>query len=248
MRVNFLWIGDSIGKMEQLTLKSFLDHGHESVLWAYNTKLANVPAGVQVQDAREIIPEDRVFSYTGTGDCRKGSYGGFSDIFRYYLLLKIGGWYCDMDVTCLNSFEEIDKSHELLFRPHVKTELVGNNMKTPKGCKVMEDCIVETEKVINTDNNSWIRPVEILRDVVLKHNMRQHICPVTWFGDDNSHMLLKYVATSFVTRDTELPKYAIHWCNEAISTGRWNKQLKRSWNEPIPTTLFYNLLKKHNLL
>jgi hypothetical protein len=248
MRVNFLWIGDSLSKMEQLTLKSFLDYGHTSVLWAYNQKCVNIPEGVEIRDAGDIIPHNKVFSYTGTGDCRKGSYGGFSDIFRYYLLLKEGGWYCDMDTTCLKSFIEVNSKYEILFRPHVRTEVVGNIMKVPKGSKIMQDCIQETEKIINKNNGSWIRPVEILRDVVLKHNMRQYICPVEYFGNDNSEDLLKYVATVFLTRNVKMPEYAIHWCNEAISTGRWNHNLKRSWNTPIPTTLFYNLLKKHNLL
>ena len=55
-----LWIGDRLSYIEQLCLKSFVDHGHRTILYAYED-VPNVPAGVEVMDAALIYPRpDRV--------------------------------------------------------------------------------------------------------------------------------------------------------------------------------------------
>lgn len=247
MTINFLWIGDSLGKLEQLSLKSFLDNGHDVALWAYNKLCTGVPSGVRVCDANEILDSSRVFAYKGSGDCRVGSYGGFSDLFRYYLLRQVGGWYCDTDVTCLKNFESIGNT-EYLFRPHLRTRLVGNIMKCPIKSSFLLDCIQQTEANVTDKNNRWIYPVEILRDNVIRHGLEAHIAPIDWFGQDDIEEIRKLLAIGVFTKNSELPQYAIHWCSEATKTGRWDKSIKRDFETPLPTTLFYNLLKRHDLL
>ena len=107
-RVHMLWIGPQIGLMEQLTVASFLDFGYDVHLWLYSeTSRSNVPDAVKLMDANTVIPSEEVFYYRkgsqfGTG---KGSVAGFSDIFRYKLLHDYGGWWVDMDVTCLKAFD-----------------------------------------------------------------------------------------------------------------------------------------------
>lgn len=70
-------------------------HGFTFHLWAYDKKIAPVPFGVLLEDANEIIPEDRVFKYPENGQIDVkfgvGSYAGFSDIFRYKVLYEYGG-------------------------------------------------------------------------------------------------------------------------------------------------------------
>jgi hypothetical protein len=247
MKINFLWIGDALGKLEQLTLKSFIDNKHQPVLWLYNLKCANIPPDTIIQDARDILSENRIFAYTGNGDCRKGSYGGFSDLFRYYLLYMVGGWYCDMDITCLKNFEPLD-SLPYMFRPHRFTKAVGNILKAPAGCGFLKECIESTEAQINKDNNVWVLPVKILSDCIFKNKLEQYIAPKEWFGEDNINDLKEIINLGVFTKKINLPEYAIHWCHEAISTGKWDWSVKRDFNNPLPTTLYYNLLKRHNLL
>ena len=247
MIINFLWVGDKLGKLEQLTLSSFANKQHEPHLWVYNKDCAGVPSNVVIRDASEIIPSDKVFSYSGGGDCRTGSYGGFSDIFRYYLLKKIGGWYCDMDVTCLRNFSDID-TQPYLFRPHLRVGLVGNIMKCPADSDFINECIEATEKQVDKNNTRWVLPVQILKDCAYKHKLEKYIAPVEWFGDDNIDAIKKLIAIGAFMSAEILPKYAIHWCHEAVSTGKWDRSIKRDFNTPVPTTLYYNLLKQHNLL
>lgn len=252
MKINFLWIGESLTKIGQLSLKSFLDHGHEPVLWAYDKNCKNVPDGVKVEDAGQIMHPSKIFSYKGKGDCRKNSYGGFSDIFRYYLLNKVGGWYCDMDVTCLKNFETLP-DRDYILRPHSLTKVVANIIKTPSDDAFLKSCIIETEKEIDEENYRWVKPLEILDQQVEKFNLMDRIVDKTIFGNDclndiKNYVSIGYTTKSFLEKGTTLPEYALHWCNEAITTGQWDNSIRRDWSKPIPTTLYYRLLKKHNLL
>jgi hypothetical protein len=60
----------------------------------------DVPAGVTLMDANDVLPRDRLFEIKNpiTG---KPDVGPFSDLFRYKLLLDRGGWYVDVDTICL---------------------------------------------------------------------------------------------------------------------------------------------------
>ena len=79
-------------------MRSFLAHGHPYHLYAYDA-IDNVPAGVDVRDAREILPDSAIFRYS-----EFDSVAGFSNFFRYKLLLDRGGWWVDTDLVCLRPF------------------------------------------------------------------------------------------------------------------------------------------------
>jgi hypothetical protein len=247
MKINFLWVGDRITKNGKLTLKSFLDHGHQPVLWSYNKNCENIPSGVIIEDAGQIIHPDKVFSYKGRGDCRPNSYGGFSDLFRYYLLDKVGGWYCDMDVVCLKNFEEISNV-DYIFRPHKLTDVVANIIKTPSNDPFLKECIKRTETEIDEENYRWIKPMEILKDVFNQFDLKKYIVSEDYFGYDNLDDIRKYLEIGYFNGKFKLPTYAFHWCNEAITTGTWDQTIKRDWEIPVPMTFYYKLLKKHKLL
>ncbi len=54
--IQSLWIGKELSKIEQLCIASFIYHGCVFHLYTYE-KVANVPAGVVLMDANEIIPK-----------------------------------------------------------------------------------------------------------------------------------------------------------------------------------------------
>ena len=96
--VQSLWIGDRLSSMEQLSIRSFLQHGHEYHLYGYEP-VENLPKGAVARDAREILPAASIFQYADYP-----SYAGFSNFFRYKLLLERGGWWVDTDLVCLRPF------------------------------------------------------------------------------------------------------------------------------------------------
>ena len=95
--IQMLWIGNQLSPIEQLCMKSFLYHGHQVDLFAYSD-INGVPSDVTIRDASEIIEPSKVFKH-------RNSYAAFADLFRWALLGKRGGYYCDTDVLCLKPFE-----------------------------------------------------------------------------------------------------------------------------------------------
>jgi Glycosyltransferase sugar-binding region containing DXD motif len=97
-----LWVGSDLSLMEQLSIQSFIAHGHQYHLYVYE-EVANVPAGTILKNAHSILPAERIFTYQHGAE--KGSYSGFADAFRWHLLAQRGGWWADLDVICLKPFD-----------------------------------------------------------------------------------------------------------------------------------------------
>jgi hypothetical protein len=58
-KLNTLWVGERLGYMERACLTSALAVGHRVTLYAYN-RVLGLPDGVELFDARDILPEERV--------------------------------------------------------------------------------------------------------------------------------------------------------------------------------------------
>jgi mannosyltransferase OCH1-like enzyme len=127
-----LWIGPELSVMEQLSISSFLLNGHDYHLYVYDD-VKNIPVGVVVMDANEILPSSRIFQYK-----RSPSYAGFANFFRYKLLLERGGWWADTDTICLKPFDFPDEyvfSSEINYRGR---EVVNNGViKAAVGSAIM---------------------------------------------------------------------------------------------------------------
>lgn len=94
--VQGLWIGDRLSRFEHNSIKSYLKQGYTYELYTY-WPVANVPDDVWIRDAREIIPEDKIFTFGG-------AITPFSDLFRYKLLHDRGGIWSDCDIICTRPF------------------------------------------------------------------------------------------------------------------------------------------------
>lgn len=237
-------MGD-FSRLELLTLESFISHGHEFHLWMYDSPTCSLPNNVIVRDANEILTRDKIFTYKGLGDCRKDSLGGFSDLFRYSLLYKIGGWYVDMDVTCLSNFNDLTSPY--ILRKHKTCGAVANIIKCPKESDFLASLIEESTLKITENNSNWILPLEIFNQHIVKYNLDKFFVPNDLFGDDDYETLKQFKYGIYFLIKDNLPKKAIHWCREA-SYGKWDYKMKYDWEKPIPLSLYYNLLDKHCLL
>lgn len=85
-----LWIGDSLGPVERACLLSVLRQGHSLALYSYR-KPMGVPAGIDVRDASEVLPESEIFVH------ERGSVAIFADWFRYELQRRELGTWLDTD-------------------------------------------------------------------------------------------------------------------------------------------------------
>lgn len=96
--IQMLWVRGDLSRMELLSVRSFLAHGHAVDLYSYEPG-ENFPAAVRVRDAAEIVPP-KFAPLQPSAPFAKGSMGAFSDFFRYHLLHARGGWWSDMDIVC----------------------------------------------------------------------------------------------------------------------------------------------------
>ncbi len=90
-----LWIGDSLSYIEQLCLRSFVDHGHETVLFSYGP-VRNVPEGVTLRDANAVFPADDYIRHR-----QSGSPAVHADAFRYRLIARERMVWVDADMLCM---------------------------------------------------------------------------------------------------------------------------------------------------
>lgn len=209
--VNGLWIGTKLSLIETLTITSFLKQGHKFRLFVYEPIQTPLPQGCITEDANKILPESSVFRYKNTTQFGqgKGSVSGFSDIFRYKLLYDEGGWWSDMDITCL---KPLTVEGDYYFRDHPSLPLVGNMMKAPKGCDLMRLCFEKASSDVDEHNRDWHKPIEILAQEVEKLGLTRFIDkgyeksnPDDW--DEVKNLLLS---------KADMPQsfYFVHWMNE----------------------------------
>ncbi len=106
IRLNSLWVGEQLGYIENLCLKSAMRVGHEFVLYSYTPdSLKGVPRGVEVRDAREVMPEKNLLRYSDSGSVALGA-----NFFRYHLLAKGLGYWVDMDFCFLKPFDFTERA------------------------------------------------------------------------------------------------------------------------------------------
>jgi hypothetical protein len=209
--VHGLWIGNLLEPMQLLTIHSFMAHGFEFYLWTYNAKLAPIPDGIVLEDANKVIPEDRVFRYPQNSpidvEFGKGSYAGFSDIFRYKVLYEYGGWYTDMDITCL---KRPDFPTDYVFRDHWLLPAVGNIMRCPPKSLLMQRSYELASRVVNEMNDDWHKPIRIMCRFIEELGLEKFIYPGICNLDDSAEIEQKFIYGS-----APIPEnwYFIHWCN-----------------------------------
>ncbi len=162
--------------MERLCLRSFLDHGYDVNLYTYGD-VAGVPVGVRLMDGCEILPRERIF--TNAKGFGKGSYANFSDLFRYHLLHKRGGWWFDMDFV---SIRRLPPPDGLWFASSFegKGGACANccAIHVPPGHPVMAHLCDEAEKAMQAGDLSFgqIGPYLIQR-LMREQSLQSHLAP-----------------------------------------------------------------------
>lgn len=207
--VHTLWIGESLSPLELLTLKSFVRHGHAVKIWLYEPLSTPLPEGVEACDANTVLSAEYIFRYqhTNAWGHGKGSLAGFSDIFRYKLLYMHGGWWSDMDITCLRP---LDFEDEYVFREHDQFPIVGNLMKCPAGSPFMKQCFDRAVVEVTAENRDWFLPIRILNEEAERAGLLRYIRP-----DLTNPDLWTVVQRYYERNNAPDPAWVgIHWLNE----------------------------------
>ena len=136
---NAFWYGPPLNVFHWACMRSFLRRGHEYRLHVYDPVAA--PEGVTLVDASELLPREQIFHFENPFT-RKVDIGPFSDLFRYKLLLTLGGWYVDVDTFCMS--HDIPDGIRAWAQENEKV-INGAQMCLPKGDplarKLYEECL-----------------------------------------------------------------------------------------------------------
>lgn len=95
--ISGLWVGNHLDIIHKMCVESFIRTNHLYILYTYEP-IDNLPDNVVIMDGNEIIPEKLIYKYDD-------SYAGFSDLFRNCLLYYKGGWYVDLDIYNLKTYD-----------------------------------------------------------------------------------------------------------------------------------------------
>jgi glycosyl transferase-like sugar-binding protein len=187
------WAQGGLSNLERMSCNSFLRHGYKLNLWSYSP-ISNVPAGVILKDAREILPEQEMFCNAN------GSYAGFSDVFRYAVLNKIGGLWADTDIIALKPAS---------YLPDKKFLVSEWLQDSPGGRKINGNLIYNPRPEVGN-----------VIDLALAYSMRFPKIDLTWseIGPDLlSAIVLIYPKHDFLILSPDFSNSINHWdCPSAL--------------------------------
>jgi len=209
------WHGKVLPPYQQLCLKSFIDHGHEVILYSYDR--FDVPAGVELRDATEFFPKDQVFFYSkGPG---AGSVAVFSDLFRFRLLHERGGWWVDTDVLCLS--RDVPSAEIVFGFEDVSRLTVGSAvLKLPRGHDFASE-LYSAAKDFGTDVDWGQIGPDLVTQLVRRHSCEHLVMEASQIFPlaprDALHALMPERRTEVLDR-----------ASGAIFLHLWNEMLRRA--------------------
>jgi hypothetical protein len=162
-----LHIGRPLNLWERCSLQSFADQGHEITLYAYGP--LDVPEGVKLGDASDIISSKEKDAFFAVAP---GLVALFSDLFRYEMLARHGGWWVDTDVVCLGQLPEAS-----FFIGWLGRAVPNAIMAAPKGHPMMIEaanyCRATLHEAISANRFFW-GPSNI-PGLVARHDLLQNV-------------------------------------------------------------------------
>lgn len=209
--IQTLWIGESLSTMERLFAVSYLSNGHDFHLYAY-TDVKNVPKGVVLMDATQIISEKKIFKD------KNGSIASFSDWFRYKLLYLRGGWWVDMGSVCLKYFNFED---DYCFSCESGSVINNGYIKAPAKSELFKVCLQKINQ-LGFNYVLWgsFGP-SLLANILAEYEANpfikdsRYFCPIDWTEISKLISVPTYHPTD--------ENYALHLWNEIWRIARLNK-------------------------
>ena len=188
--VRSLWIGgdDTLTKMEQMTIKSYIKNGHIFYLYLYDKLRPSMDKLIElfqlelknkslvIKSGTDVLSEDQIFTY------KNGSYSAFSNLFRFTMLHKYGGYWVDMDLV---NIKPLIISSEYIFvtEPAPNYDLAKAVpttclIKMPKGSRAALDAcdiINEQKQQVLEGKVKWGLGPSTLNKIINKYNYQNFL-------------------------------------------------------------------------
>lgn len=259
--IHYFWIGEAVSDMELLTFQSCVKSHHQPVVWSYGS-ITNIPSFVIQKDASEIMACEEFLHYRNDLHL---PLANISDIFRYFLLQKIGGYYSDTDVVILRNLDIIREEEFFCstFEYGYGECANGCLMKLAKNSAVSnylkEECLSRLQEIEVIGQNDihycYLGPFVVqkcAKELSVKVLPFDLINPISWrwvkkliaYRNPDTRFLLKNKLRRYLpsieSRGYHLTTntVAIHLCNEMWKQEGLNK------NERFHSSSLYEKLKK----
>jgi hypothetical protein len=242
--IQSLWIGPKLSKLEQLCIKSFIDNGHEFHLYTYEP-VDNIPEGVIIKNGNEILDKSEIFTY------KNGSVSAFSNLFRFTLLYKKGGYWADTDLICVRPFK-FDQDIVIVSEPdnkYIENIITSCLIKLPMQSNIAKEGINiqnEHKKKILSGQISWSSGPVTVKELVNKFNLEMYIhhwttvCSCQW-GDYLSLLDPNYKNNyKIINKIEQIP-------SEMVCIHLWHEVWRRNGldkNNSFHPNSLYELFKK----
>ncbi|HMN46685.1 MAG TPA: capsular polysaccharide synthesis protein [Povalibacter sp.] len=212
--VSGLWVGSRFSPLERACIASFLQHGHHFDLYTYDS-VEGVPDGCRIVSAASIVPRERICVQASAGG-QGGGIAAFSDLFRYELLLRQGGWWVDLDVFCLSaSLPE----QEIVIARQGPTVVNGAVLRFPQGHPLMAAARAACETKASGCNWGELGP-DLLTRLVREMELQSVVMPPQMFYPiDWQH----YWAVLDPRRSADV----LQRMQAAVCLHLWNEMLRR---------------------
>ena len=205
---NSLWVGDKLSPQHVMSINSFIQNGFQYNLYVYD-EVKNIPSGVNVLDANDILPESEIWYYKK--GFNKGSPSGFANLWRCQFLYEYGGLWADTDIVLLKSFD-LNKKYIFISELNEDGDTITTNSLIYSQSPVL-DIWLEVIDNISYRNKDRVMHGEtgpdLLNYLVNKHKLEKYVlspnafCSINWFE------------TEKLIDGTQLPNDAIgiHLCD-----------------------------------
>ncbi len=236
--------GKGISKLEFLTIKSWLDHGFNFILYTYNLSdkkfkmfSENFP-NFHLKDANEIVPLEDLFL-----DNRGGGLAAFSDYFRFKMIHQTGIPWTDMDMVCLKHSSTLDKDYLFIKEKQMdhKEYITTSLLKFPAHSDFGRMLIQRAQEIIAQRKKvKWgcIGPL-FLSKCVQEAGLEHHA-----FGYQLACQIPFYEAEKFVFPPNCLDKtqFCLH-----LYTDIWRQKQMRKDAIYHPQAIYSQLMAEHDI-
>lgn len=222
--VHTVWSGrEPLSPLERLTLALWARQGFTPYLWTY--RYPREIDGFLPMDAAKVLPESSIFM-AGMGH-NPTSFAHWSDLFQLRVLKEYGGWYSQLDVSCLAL---PDPEPETYFFP----------WDGDRGCQTcvmkcggsMLDCLLRALEARGPLHH-WDDNLRLVSECVRRMGMQRFVARTDTVVDvGGTYDLLSLV-------DVPEGTHFVHWGASYSGELKWH---------PEPGTLYHRLLEREGLL
>ena len=240
--IQMLWVKGKLSVLERLAITSFQKNGHPVHLYTYDD-VPNAPEGVTLMDGAEILSRNELFQLSGPFGY--GSWAAFSNRFRYQLIYKRGGVWCDTDIVCLrplNFYQPGDYFFCTERQPNrgsnggLQSNVNCCAFAAPAGTELMLDCY-STAKAGDPNSQEWGQTGPRLLDAkVNAHNLVGKALKPEIFCDIDYWEFHKLFNNCHLLNGFE---YCIHFWSES-----WRRNFLDK-NGTYHSLTLYERLKRH---